>query len=114
MSEAGLYRPLEPEALLDPKPRQVIEASTATHVSTRKVPGSIDQEWPLKSILWPPFSNDPTEVKILTQEANGPCSFLALCNVLLVSRTTLQDRNPTLYNFLAARRYASTALCRIR
>lgn len=43
-----------------------------------------EQEWPLKSILWPPFAENPREVKILMQDVNGPCSFLALCNVLLV------------------------------
>lgn len=45
-----------------------------------------DQEWPLKTVTWPPFSKAPREVKILMQDLNGPCSFLALCNVLLVGR----------------------------
>ena len=44
-----------------------------------------EQEWPLKSILWPAFAQHPQEVQILMQDVNGPCSFLALCNVLLVS-----------------------------
>lgn len=48
-----------------------------------------DQEWPLKSIYFPPFSETPTEVRILIQDQNGPCSFLALCNVLLVRLTLL-------------------------
>lgn len=42
------------------------------------------QEWPLKSIRWPPFSDRQTEVKILIQDANGPCSFLSIVNILLV------------------------------
>jgi len=49
-----------------------------------------DQEWPLKTVIWPPFSNAPREVKILMQDLNGPCSFLALCNVLLVSHASAQ------------------------
>lgn len=47
-----------------------------------------EQEWPLKSMYWPPFAEYPRQVKILMQDLNGPCSFLALCNVLLVCRFT--------------------------
>ena len=45
------------------------------------------QSWPLKTISWPPFSQNPRQVKILIQDVNGPCSFLALCNILLVSKS---------------------------
>lgn len=50
---------------------------------------SNEQEWPLKTILWPPFVDHPREVQILMQDVNGPCSFLALCNVLLVRACSL-------------------------
>ncbi|CAG8772163.1 1943_t:CDS:2, partial [Acaulospora colombiana] len=39
-------------------------------------------EWGLKEIVWPPepWENEPQRaVKIVTQNANGPCSFIAIC-----------------------------------
>ena len=44
----------------------------------------IEQEWALKPLQYPPFAQYPSELKILVQDANGPCSFLALCNILIV------------------------------
>lgn len=58
-------------------PSQPADTVTQYHSSN-------EQEWPLKTILWPPFVDHPREVQILMQDVNGPCSFLALCNVLLV------------------------------
>lgn len=55
------------------------------HVATSSTTTSTEQEWPLKLIHWPPFTEYPRQVKILMQDLNGPCSFIALCNVLLVS-----------------------------
>ncbi|POW21937.1 hypothetical protein PSHT_01857 [Puccinia striiformis] len=48
-----------------------------------------DQRWWIKQILWPPFPNQtnpnrPRRVSILMQNSNGPCSLLAICNVLLL------------------------------
>lgn len=39
-------------------------------------------EWGLKEIVWPPevWEGQPQRtVKIVTQNANGPCSFIAIC-----------------------------------
>lgn len=69
----------------EPQPATVEQEAHVPHpeeAPTRISTG--EQEWPLKSILWPPFAQYPQEVKILMQDVNGPCSFLALCNVLLV------------------------------
>jgi len=44
-------------------------------------------EWGLKEIIWPP---EPWEgmpqyrVRIVTQNANGPCSFIAICKSVLL------------------------------
>ncbi|GAA5916334.1 hypothetical protein JCM6882_001084 [Rhodosporidiobolus microsporus] len=59
-----------------------------------------EEEWPLKEILWPPlpptpeaaeagatsgFEVDPRlRVKIVCQNRNGPCSLIALCNILIL------------------------------
>jgi hypothetical protein len=39
-------------------------------------------EWGLKEIIWPPepWEGQPQyRVRIVTQNANGPCSFIAIC-----------------------------------
>jgi len=47
-----------------------------------------EQRWWIKQILWPPFptqnNSKPHHVSILMQNNNGPCSLLAICNVLLL------------------------------
>lgn len=41
--------------------------------------------WSLKPVSFPPLAEFPSELRVLVQDANGPCSFLALCNILIVS-----------------------------
>ncbi|KAL7339986.1 hypothetical protein BJY59DRAFT_217645 [Rhodotorula toruloides] len=63
-----------------------------------------EEEWLLKSILWPPLppppsaagqdgrevvreefeTDDNLRVKVICQNANGPCSLIALCNILIL------------------------------
>ncbi|GAA5950077.1 hypothetical protein JCM3765_004186 [Sporobolomyces pararoseus] len=56
-----------------------------------------EEEWLLKSIAWPPlpprpassanaqgFETSELRVKIIQQNRNGPCSLIALCNVLIL------------------------------
>ncbi|KAH8094508.1 hypothetical protein BXZ70DRAFT_908913 [Cristinia sonorae] len=49
---------------------------------------SIEEVWFLKEITfrYPPNSTDaaPKRVKIITQNFNGPCSFIAICNILIL------------------------------
>lgn len=69
-----------------------IDASSATTHSpgTRQLepehaPPLENPEWGLKEILWPPevWENQPQRrVRIVTQNANGPCSFIAICTYL--------------------------------
>jgi len=66
------------------KTKAVLPAETVVSEPVQDSIAEKDQEWPLKSIYFPPFSETPSEVKILMQDQNGPCSFLALCNILLV------------------------------
>ncbi|TNY20148.1 hypothetical protein DMC30DRAFT_332814, partial [Rhodotorula diobovata] len=63
----------------------------------------VEEEWALKSIAWPPLPPTPLEsgagetvqahgfetderlrVRIVCQNANGPCSLIALCNILIL------------------------------
>ncbi|KDE05480.1 hypothetical protein MVLG_04169 [Microbotryum lychnidis-dioicae p1A1 Lamole] len=52
-----------------------------------------EEQWLLKTIVWPPLPPTPSgyesssnlqTIKIICQNLNGPCSFIALCNVLLL------------------------------
>ncbi|SDA01483.1 BZ3500_MvSof-1268-A1-R1_Chr10-1g02711 [Microbotryum saponariae] len=52
-----------------------------------------EEQWLLKTIVWPPLpptpsgyesSSNPQTIKIICQNLNGPCSFIALCNILLL------------------------------
>jgi len=43
---------------------------------------SADAVWPLKEIAYPPHSE--RKVKIVYQRRNGPCSLLAICNILIL------------------------------
>ncbi|GAA6017917.1 hypothetical protein JCM11491_001215 [Sporobolomyces phaffii] len=76
-----------------------------------------EEEWLLKSIAWPPlpprpassaevqgFETSELRVKIIQQNRNGPCSLIALCNVLIL-RNDLQiapGRDRVTYSYLAA------------
>jgi hypothetical protein len=66
------------------KTKAVLPAETVVSEPVQDNTAEQEQQWPLKSIYFPPFSETPSEVKILVQDQNGPCSFLALCNILLV------------------------------
>ncbi|KAK4052011.1 hypothetical protein OIO90_004541 [Microbotryomycetes sp. JL221] len=74
-----------------------------------------EEEWPLKQIAWPPLPPPPSDsfgqmtsmepsVKIVCQNANGPCSLIALCNVLILRGDILitpQSRTSVTYSYLA-------------
>lgn len=52
-----------------------------------------EQRWWIKQVLWPPFptqnNSKPHHVSILMQNNNGPCSLLAITNVLLLRGSIL-------------------------
>ncbi|GAA5847683.1 hypothetical protein JCM11251_002953, partial [Rhodosporidiobolus azoricus] len=90
--------------------------------ATPTKPGGEEQEeeWPLKEILWPPlpptpdayledgraaaFEVDPRlRVKIICQNKNGPCSLIALCNILVLRNdlTLAPGRESVSYSYLS-------------
>ncbi|CCA71587.1 hypothetical protein PIIN_05524 [Serendipita indica DSM 11827] len=64
-------------------------------------------EWGLKEILWPPepWDGQPQRrVRIVTQNTNGPCSFIAICNILIMRGAITirpRDRRSASYEYLA-------------
>ncbi|GAA5932408.1 MINDY family deubiquitinase [Sporobolomyces koalae] len=72
------------------------EAPIQSNARTDAASEENEEEWLLKSIQWPPLpprpSSSPTQsfetsdlrTKIIQQNRNGPCSLIALCNVLIL------------------------------
>ncbi|KAM0786378.1 hypothetical protein ACM66B_001846 [Microbotryomycetes sp. NB124-2] len=73
-----------------------------------------EEEWPLKQIAWPPLPPPPSDshgettaieqfVKIVCQNANGPCSLIALCNILILRGDIVIEpsRNSATYSYLS-------------
>ncbi|KAJ7068891.1 hypothetical protein B0H15DRAFT_871782 [Mycena belliarum] len=60
--------------------------------------------WYLKTISYGALSDSKKTIKIVTQNFNGPCSFIAICNILIL-RGDIQivppDRDSVSYEFLA-------------
>jgi len=71
-----------------------------------QVDSSIGQDvWHLKHIEWTPSPQAPKkQVKIITQNFNGPCSFIAICNILIL-RGNIQikpaNRTSVSYEYLS-------------
>ncbi|GAC95137.1 hypothetical protein PHSY_002712 [Pseudozyma hubeiensis SY62] len=58
-----------------------------------------EAQWSLKDILW-----QGRDCKIITQNQNGPCSLIALCNILLLNgelQITPPDRPVVSYSYLS-------------
>ncbi|GAA6018861.1 hypothetical protein JCM10207_000266 [Rhodosporidiobolus poonsookiae] len=77
-----------------------LPASPSAHDS-HPPPSEPEEEWPLKEIFWPPLPPTPSDtpegqvqhsfdvapglkVRVICQNKNGPCSLIALCNVLIL------------------------------
>ncbi|KZV97434.1 DUF544-domain-containing protein [Exidia glandulosa HHB12029] len=62
--------------------------------------------WYLKPIHWTRHGEDaPRELKIITQNFNGPCSLISLCNILILrGKIEIQpaDRRSVSYEYLSA------------
>lgn len=52
-----------------------------------------EASWALKAIRHPPLAKYPSEYRILIQDANGPCSFISLVNILLVGNLSQRERD---------------------
>ncbi|GES88315.1 protein FAM63B-like isoform X2 [Rhizophagus clarus] len=89
-------------AIMQGKSRAVEEDTNAGRksISTNKVA----VEYQLKAIEWiEPSSGQVRKLKVITQNENGPCPLLALCNVLLLRgdiKITPYDRSSVTYDFL--------------
>jgi hypothetical protein len=84
--------PTSNDAEADPSPNTAAEVAPVLpqeatdlvkegqHSTQKPVIGN--PEWGLKEIVWPPEKWEGQEqrvVRIITQNANGPCSFIAIC-----------------------------------
>ncbi|KZS92416.1 hypothetical protein SISNIDRAFT_486451 [Sistotremastrum niveocremeum HHB9708] len=62
--------------------------------------------WLLKEIEWRAIPNAPNEkIKVIMQTLNGPCSFIALCNILILRGDIVilpPERREVAYEFLSA------------
>ncbi|CAG8552220.1 11373_t:CDS:2 [Acaulospora morrowiae] len=94
-----------------------IEIQTTTSIQTsqnkgkgkaseeeKPVPKQLANEYQLKAIEWDdPSSRETRRLKVITQNENGPCPLLALCNVLLlrgVIEIKPYDRPSVTYDYL--------------
>ncbi|KAF8311701.1 DUF544-domain-containing protein [Clavulina sp. PMI_390] len=57
-------------------------ATTTNHETRTAASASASAVWPLKEIIYPPHSD--RRIKIVYQRRNGPCSLLAICNILIL------------------------------
>ncbi|WFD43235.1 hypothetical protein MPSI1_001894 [Malassezia psittaci] len=76
-----------------------IEADEAIARTLAQESSADETQWPLKEITW-----NGRAVKIIMQNDNGPCSLLALCNVLLLEQRleiTPADRPAVSYSYLS-------------
>lgn len=78
-----------------------IDADEAIARALAQESSADEVQWPLKDISW----NGRT-TKIIMQNENGPCSLLALCNVLLLEQRleiTPADRPAVSYSYLSSK-----------
>ncbi|KDQ15964.1 hypothetical protein BOTBODRAFT_54434 [Botryobasidium botryosum FD-172 SS1] len=64
---------------------------------------SVADHWNLKPITWPPSS--PHYKRIITQNLNGPCSLIAICNILILQdaiHILPPDRSSVSYEYLSS------------
>ncbi|KAF7317283.1 MINDY-DUB domain-containing protein [Mycena chlorophos] len=95
---------LDSDHLVAPQPesRPRTQPSSAA-ASQAELVGSEAEVWYLKTISFG-LGDTKQEVKIITQNYNGPCSFIAICNILILRGdiTILpRDRPSVSYEFLA-------------
>jgi hypothetical protein len=81
--------PTSNDAEVDQSPKTVLpqEATNLAKEENHSTQKTVieNPEWGLKEIVWPPEKwegQDQRAVRIITQNANGPCSFIAICMLL--------------------------------
>ncbi|TKY87064.1 hypothetical protein EX895_003741 [Sporisorium graminicola] len=82
-----------------PSRNHAAAAPAAPSARTAATAANEEAQWSLKDILW-----QGRECKIITQNHNGPCSLIALCNILLLRgelEITPPDRPVVSYSYLS-------------
>ena len=85
----------------DPNSQSQIAADEAIARALAQESSADEAQWPLKDIVW-----NGRPAKIIMQNENGPCSLLALCNVLLLEQRleiTPADRPAVSYSYLSSK-----------
>ncbi|QRV89981.1 hypothetical protein RhiJN_17999 [Ceratobasidium sp. AG-Ba] len=67
----------QPQSQPQPQPRPAHKDVEAARRSAADV-------WRLKELEWPPDDETRPVVRIITQNENGPCGLIALCNILIL------------------------------
>lgn len=102
-SQATLpYNPPASPSVASPRlsaPMMAVGSSSNPPPSYQSGDGKEEAQWSLKDIYW-----QGRECKIITQNQNGPCSLIALCNILLLRgeiEITPPDRPVVSYSYLS-------------
>ncbi|OSC96954.1 hypothetical protein PYCCODRAFT_1420247 [Trametes coccinea BRFM310] len=90
------------------QPSELTASHPAQHAafeSHNSVQTSLEEVWYLKEIQFKPDPSGPSrKYKIVTQNFNGPCSFIAICNILIL-RDKIQiqpyERTTVSYEYLS-------------
>ncbi|KAF7311904.1 MINDY-DUB domain-containing protein [Mycena indigotica] len=85
------------------RPESIQQHQSSAHASQAELLGSDAEVWHLKTISYG-VGDTKQEVKIITQNYNGPCSFIAICNILILRgdiKILPPDRPSVSYEFLA-------------
>ncbi|CBQ71529.1 conserved hypothetical protein [Sporisorium reilianum SRZ2] len=93
--------PQSTPAVYDASRSNANPSSNRTAATSARATGTNSEEaqWSLKDIFW-----QGRECKIITQNQNGPCSLIALCNILLLRgeiQITPPDRPVVSYSYLS-------------
>lgn len=93
------YLPPQQPRGLTSAPMAATSSSNAARAALPRRTTEEEAQWSLKDIYW-----QGRECKIITQNQNGPCSLIALCNILLLRNEitiTPPDRPVVSYSYLS-------------
>ncbi|KAH8922443.1 hypothetical protein BT69DRAFT_1334708 [Atractiella rhizophila] len=100
--------PIPDKVPIEPTPEQTNTALQEEEKQERRSENGTGQEvaqWKLKTIIWPPRNREATTIRIITQNENGPCSLIALCNILILRgqiTITPPNRASVTYDYLSS------------
>ncbi|KAI0050533.1 DUF544-domain-containing protein [Auriscalpium vulgare] len=95
----------QPEAGPSTAPRAQAATSAAAQEERNALHASHEEVWYLKEIAFTSGEHaQPKRYKVITQNYNGPCSFIAICNILILRddiHILPENRRSVSYEFLA-------------